>query len=232
MIRRHLHSFRTVSASMVTNRLPSDSFSSTSRMILSHPQAGIEVCLLLKKSSWSNVLLACERITLSNDVQLVLVEVVVFWQVVPDFWYTISANAKCGHSPNRPGRQISRAGGLQLLRPLVGCAPRVCRYPTHADMGMVVFWASECLNENKNVKRSVVMRTNSSNQSSSGRRSADKVSTAPSMCCTNQKGKWKVVGDKVELLPGDYTIDDIEAMLKAIQGVDEGCVPRKCNAIK
>ena len=76
------------------------------------------------------------------------------------------------------------------------------------------------------------MRTNSSNQSSSGRRSAGKVSTASSKRCTKQKAKWKVVGDKVELLPGDYTIDDIEAMLKAIQGVRKGPVSRNGSAVK
>ena len=47
-----------------------------------------------------------------------------------------------------------------------------------------------------------------------------------------QKAMWKIVGDKVELSPGNYTIEDLEAMLAAIQGVREGRVPCKGKAIK
>jgi hypothetical protein len=76
------------------------------------------------------------------------------------------------------------------------------------------------------------MRASTSAKSSSVRRSAGKASKTVSKRSSKQKPKWKVVGDKVYLPPGDYTLDDIEAMLKAIQRVSEGRAPRKDNAVK
>ena len=100
-------------------------------------------------------------------------------------------------------------------------------------MGSVVFCASGCLNENKNLnKRSIVMKASTSVKSSSGRRNGGKASKTVSKRSSEQKPKWKVVGDKVYLPPGDYTLDDIEAMRKAIQGVSEGRTSRKDNAVK
>ena len=102
-----------------------------------------------------------------------------------------------------------------------------------AAMGSVVFCATGCLNENKNLnKRSIVMRASTSAKSSSGRRSAGKASKTVSKSSSKQKPKWKVVGDKVWLSPGDYDIDDIEAMLTALQGTRESPVPRKNKAVK
>lgn len=76
------------------------------------------------------------------------------------------------------------------------------------------------------------MRASTSATSSSVRRSAGKASKTVSKRSSKQKPKWKVVGDKVYLPPGDYTLDDIKAMLKALQGVGEGRVPRKNKAVK
>lgn len=59
-----------------------------------------------------------------------------------------------------------------------------------------------------------------------------KVSNKSTKCGSMQKAMWKIVGDKVELSPGNYTIEDLEAMLAAIQGVREGRVPCKGKAIK
>ncbi len=54
------------------------------------------------------------------------------------------------------------------------------RPPFPADMGSIVFCASGCLNENKNLnKRNIEMRASTSAKSSSGRRSGDKVSKTP-----------------------------------------------------
>ena len=101
------------------------------------------------------------------------------------------------------------------------------------DMGMIVFCASGCPNKNKNLnKKSIMMRASTSAKLSSGRRSAGKVTKTVSKRSSRQKPKWEVVGDKVYLPPGDYTLDDIEAMLKAIQEVGEGRVPRKNKAAK
>ena len=66
------------------------------------------------------------------------------------------------------------------------------------------------------------MRASTSAKSSSNRRSIGKVSKTPAKHCSKQKAKWKVVDGKVEVSPGDYTIDDIEAMLKAIKGSEQG----------
>ena len=65
------------------------------------------------------------------------------------------------------------------------------------------------------------MRASTSAKSSSVRRSAGKASKTVSKRSSKQRPRWKVVGDKVYLPPGDYTIDDIEAMRKAIQGVTQ-----------
>ena len=66
-----------------------------------------------------------------------------------------------------------------------------------------------------------MMRASTSAKSRSGHRSGDKVSETPTKRSQKQKPKWKVVGDKVYLPPGDYTLDDIESMRKAIQGVTQ-----------
>ena len=66
------------------------------------------------------------------------------------------------------------------------------------------------------------MRAGKSAKSNSGRSSAGKASKASATRSTKQKAKWKVVNGKVAVLPGDYTIDDIEAMLKAIKGSEQG----------
>ena len=76
------------------------------------------------------------------------------------------------------------------------------------------------------------MTEKTSAKSSSSRRSIGKVSKTPPKHNLKQKTKWKVVGGKIELSPGDYTIEDIEAMLKAIQRVSDGRVPRKDNIVK
>ncbi len=76
------------------------------------------------------------------------------------------------------------------------------------------------------------MRASTSTKSSSGRRSAGKASKTMSKCSSKQKPNWKVVGDKVYLPPGDYTLDDIEAMLKALQGAGKGCTPHKNRTLK
>ena len=65
------------------------------------------------------------------------------------------------------------------------------------------------------------MRASTSARSSSCRRSVGKVSKTPAKQSSKQKVKWKVVDGKVEVSPGGYTIDDIEAMLKAIKGLRE-----------
>ena len=65
------------------------------------------------------------------------------------------------------------------------------------------------------------MRASTSAKSSSSHRRAGKASKTVSKRSSKQKPKWKVVGDKVYLPPGDYTIDDFEAMRKAIQGVTQ-----------
>ena len=76
------------------------------------------------------------------------------------------------------------------------------------------------------------MRASTSAKSSSVHRSAGKLGKTVSRRSSKQKPKWKVVGDKVWLSPGDYDIDDIEAMLTALQGIREDPVPRKNKAVK
>ncbi len=61
------------------------------------------------------------------------------------------------------------------------------------------------------------MRAGTSAKSNSGRSSAGKASKASATRSTKQKAKWKVVDGKVEVPPGDYNIEDLEAMLKAIR---------------
>jgi len=46
-------------------------------------------------------------------------------------------------------------------------------------------------------------------------------------CNSGQKAKWKVVDGKVEVSPGDYSVEDLDAMLKEIQCACERCA--KCN---
>ena len=76
------------------------------------------------------------------------------------------------------------------------------------------------------------MKTSTSAKLRSGHRSGDKVSETPTKRSQKQKSKWKVVGNKVWLSPGDYDIDDIDAMLTALQGIRESPVPRKNKAAK
>lgn len=71
------------------------------------------------------------------------------------------------------------------------------------------------------------MRASSSTKSSSWRGSAGKVSKAPAKRSSKQKAKWKVVNGKVEVSPGDYSIEDLEAMLKAIQCAHKRRAARK-----
>ena len=71
------------------------------------------------------------------------------------------------------------------------------------------------------------MKASTRNKSSSGRGSAGKAAKASVKRSSKQKAKWKVVDGKVEVSPGDYTIEDIKAMLQAIQCACERCV--KCN---
>ena len=61
------------------------------------------------------------------------------------------------------------------------------------------------------------MRASMSTKSSSGRRSAGKTAKASVKRSSRQKAKWKVVDGKVEVSPGDYSIEDIETMLKAVR---------------
>lgn len=56
-----------------------------------------------------------------------------------------------------------------------------------------------------------------STKSSSSRSSAAKSPKAPAKRSTKQKAKWKVVGDKVMIPPGDYSVADLEAMIKKLQ---------------
>ncbi len=57
------------------------------------------------------------------------------------------------------------------------------------------------------------MRASTSTKSSYGRSGAGKASKASVKRSSRQKAKWKVVDGKVEVSPGDYSIEDIEAML-------------------
>ena len=68
------------------------------------------------------------------------------------------------------------------------------------------------------------MRAGTSAKSNSVRSSAGKASKASATRSTKQKSKWKVVDGKVEVSPGDYTIDEIKAMLNAIKGASGGTV--------
>ena len=119
-------------------------------------------------------------------------------------------------SPNRRGETDFPRRGCRACRDTAKAVSM--KLPTSADGGMVVFCANGCLNENKNLnKRRIVMRTNTSAKMNSGRGGADKVSKASTKRNAKQMAKWKVVNGKVEVSPGDYSIDDLEAMLKAIR---------------
>ena len=62
------------------------------------------------------------------------------------------------------------------------------------------------------------MRASASTKSSSGRGSAGKADNASvKRSSSKQKAKWRIVGGKVEVSPGDYSIEDLKAMLRAIQ---------------
>ena len=67
------------------------------------------------------------------------------------------------------------------------------------------------------------MRASTSAKLSSGRSIAGKAAKASVKRSARQKSKWKVVDGKVEVSPGDYSIEDLEAMLKAIQEKREYC---------
>lgn len=60
---------------------------------------------------------------------------------------------------------------------------------------------------------------------------ADKMSKPSTKRCAKQKAKWKIVGDKVHITPGDYTAEDFEAMLKALECSVERCATRKGESV-
>lgn len=66
-------------------------------------------------------------------------------------------------------------------------------------------------------KRSNAMKASTSAKSTSKRSGADKASKTPAKRSTKQKAKWKIVGDKVLIPPGDYRLSDIKAMIKAFE---------------
>ena len=66
-------------------------------------------------------------------------------------------------------------------------------------------------------KQSKTKKASSSVKSSSKRSCSDKATKAPAKRGTNQKTKWKIVGDKVVVPPGDYRLSDIKAMIKAFE---------------
>ena len=70
------------------------------------------------------------------------------------------------------------------------------------------------------------MSASTSAKSSSGRSSAGKAAKASVKRSSRQESKWKVVDGRVEVSPGDYSIEDLEAMLGAIQRAGERCAPR------
>ena len=76
------------------------------------------------------------------------------------------------------------------------------------------------------------MKASTRNKSSSGRGSAGKAAKASVKRSSKQKAKWKVVDGKVEVSPGDYTIEDLKAMLKAIQRADDRCATRKGDVVR
>lgn len=76
------------------------------------------------------------------------------------------------------------------------------------------------------------MRTNTSIKYSSSRSCAGKGAKTPTKHSTKRKPKWRIVGDKVQLEPGEYTIDDFQQMLNAIHGERESLVPRKGKDLK
>ncbi len=61
------------------------------------------------------------------------------------------------------------------------------------------------------------MKAKSSTKPSSSRRSAVKAPKTLAKRSTKQKIKWKIVGDKVMIPPGDYSVADLEAMIKRLQ---------------
>ncbi len=84
----------------------------------------------------------------------------------------------------------------------------------------IVGWIVGCIGEWIRMleqKESKVMRAGTSTKSSSVRRSADKAAKASVKRSSRQKSKWKVVDGRVEVSPGDYSIEDLEAMLKAVR---------------
>ena len=66
-------------------------------------------------------------------------------------------------------------------------------------------------------KQSKTKKASTSAESSSKRSGAGKATKAPAKRGTNQKAKWKIVGDKVAIPPGDYCLRDIKAMIKAFE---------------
>jgi hypothetical protein len=76
------------------------------------------------------------------------------------------------------------------------------------------------------------MRAGTSAKSNSGRSSVGKSSKTSATRSTKQKAKWKVVDGKVEVSPGEYSIEDLEAMLKAIQRADDRCATRKGDVVR
>ena len=61
------------------------------------------------------------------------------------------------------------------------------------------------------------MRASTSAKSSSVCSGAGKTAKASVKRSSKQKAKWKVVDGKVEVSPGDYSIEDIETMLNAVR---------------
>ena len=61
------------------------------------------------------------------------------------------------------------------------------------------------------------MKASTSTKSSSKRTGAVKATKAPAKRSTKQKPRWKIIGDMVHITPGDYTAEDFEAMIKALQ---------------
>ena len=76
------------------------------------------------------------------------------------------------------------------------------------------------------------MRASASTKSCSGRGSVGKVAKVSAKCSAKKKAKWKVVDGKVEVSPGDYRIEDLEAMLKAIQCLGKRCATRNGKTAK
>ena len=66
------------------------------------------------------------------------------------------------------------------------------------------------------------MKTSTSAKSSSKRSGAAKATKSPAKRSTKQKPRWKIIGDKVHFSPGDYTMEEFEAILKILKASNKG----------